>query len=79
MGVVNMIMSANMWVGLKDNLYISPGLLAKSNTEQFEIAVRLAKELGLEIASSDDARELLALKGLDKFVMFLCNWWVMSV
>ncbi len=66
MGVVNMIMGGNIRVGLEDNLYISPGQLARSNAEQVEKAVRLAKELGLEIASSDDARSMLGLKGLDR-------------
>jgi uncharacterized protein (DUF849 family) len=66
MGVVNMIMGGNMRVGLEDNLYISPGQLAKSSAEQVEKAIRFAKELGLEVASSNDAREMLSLKGLDK-------------
>ncbi len=66
MGVVNMIMGGNMRVGLEDNLYLGPGQLARSNAEQVEKAVRLARELGLEIASSDDARSMLLLKGLDK-------------
>lgn len=66
MGVVNMIQGGYMRVGLEDNLYISRGKLAKSNAEQVEKAIRTAHELGLEIASSDDAREMLGLKGLDK-------------
>lgn len=66
MGVVNMVQGGNMRVGLEDNLYISKDELAKSNAEQVEKAIRFAHELGLEIASSDDARQLLGLKGLDK-------------
>jgi uncharacterized protein (DUF849 family) len=66
MGVINMIQGGYMRVGLEDNLYISKGKLAKSNAEQVEKAIRIAHELGLEIASSDDAREMLGLKGLDK-------------
>jgi uncharacterized protein (DUF849 family) len=66
MGVVNMIQGGNMRVGLEDNLYISKGKLAKSSAEQVEKAIRIARELGFEIASSDDAREMLGLKGLDK-------------
>lgn len=69
MGVVNMIQGGNMRVGLEDNLYISKGELAKSNAEQVEKAVRLAHELGLEVATPDDARQMLNLKGLDK-----CNF-----
>jgi len=66
MGVVNMIQGGYMRVGLEDNLYIGRGKLAKSSAEQVEKAIRMAHELGLEIASSDDAREMLGLKGLDK-------------
>jgi uncharacterized protein (DUF849 family) len=53
-------------VGLEDNLYIGKGVLAKSSAEQVEKAVRLANELGLEVASPDEARKILGLKGLDK-------------
>ena len=66
MGVVNMIMGGHMRVGLEDNLYIEKGVLAKSSAEQVEKAVRLAKELGLEVASPDDARRILGLRGSDK-------------
>jgi len=65
MGVVNMLQGGHMRVGLEDNLYISKGQLAKGSYEQVEKAIRLAKELGQEIASSDDAREILGLKGID--------------
>src|SRR4030042_2399544 len=66
MGVVNMIMGGYMRVGLEDNLYISKGVLAKNSAEQVEKAILLAKELGLEGASPDEARKILGLKGLDK-------------
>jgi uncharacterized protein (DUF849 family) len=66
MGVVNMIMGGFMRVGLEDNLYVEKGVLAKSSAEQVEKAVRFAHELGLEVASPDEARKILGLKGLDK-------------
>jgi len=66
MGVVNMIQGGNMRVGLEDNLYIEKGVLAKSNAQQVEKAIRLAHELGLEVATPDDARRMLGLKGLDR-------------
>ena len=66
MGVVSMVYGGNMRVGLEDNLYISRGKLAKSNAEQVEKAIRIANELGLEVASPDDARKMLRLKGLDQ-------------
>jgi 3-keto-5-aminohexanoate cleavage enzyme len=49
-------------VGLEDNLYITKGVLAKSNGELVEKVVRLAKELGREIATPAEAREILGLK-----------------
>ena len=66
MGVVNMLQGGHMRVGLEDNLYLNKGQLAKSSAEQVEKAIRIALELGLEIASPDDARKILGLKGLDK-------------
>ncbi len=49
-------------VGLEDNIYISHGELAKSNAELVEKAVRIARELDFEIATVEEARELLHLK-----------------
>ncbi|UCE35478.1 MAG: 3-keto-5-aminohexanoate cleavage protein [Deltaproteobacteria bacterium] len=66
MGVINMIQGGHMRVGLEDNLYINKGELAKSSAEQVEKAIRIARELGLEIASPEDARQILGLKGPDK-------------
>ena len=53
-------------VGLEDSLYISRGTLAISNAEQVTKVRRILEDLGHEIASPDDARELLALKGGDR-------------
>ena len=53
-------------VGLEDSLWIGPGRLAASNAEQVAKAKRLIEEMGLEIATPDDAREMLALKGGDR-------------
>jgi uncharacterized protein (DUF849 family) len=53
-------------VGLEDNLKIGPDTLSKSNAELVEKAVRLAKELDREVASPDEARKILGLKGKDK-------------
>ena len=51
-----------MRVGFEDNLYLSRGVLAKSNGELVAKVVRLAKELGREIATPAEAREILGLK-----------------
>jgi len=59
-------MGANIRVGLEDNLYIKPGVLAKSSAEQV-IAVRTIAELvGKEIATPDEVRQILKLKGKEK-------------
>jgi uncharacterized protein (DUF849 family) len=50
-------------VGLEDNLYLSRGELAKSNADQVAKAARLLAELGRRIATPEQARELLRLKG----------------
>lgn len=49
-------------VGFEDNLYLEKGVLAKSNGEMVAKAVQIAKLLGREIATPDEAREILGLK-----------------
>ncbi|MHA1671745.1 MAG: 3-keto-5-aminohexanoate cleavage protein [Promethearchaeota archaeon] len=49
-------------VGLEDNLFISKGKLAESNGQLVEKVVRISKELGREIASPKDSRQILNLK-----------------
>lgn len=51
----------NVRVGLEDNVYISKGVLAKSNGELVEKVVRMAKELGREIATPAETRRILGL------------------
>lgn len=51
-------------VGMEDNIYYSPGRLLKSNAEMVERAVRIIHELGLEIATPDEARSLLNIPRL---------------
>jgi len=54
----------NVRVGFEDNVYLSKGVLAKSNGELVAKVVRMAKELGREIANPKEAREILGLKPL---------------
>ena len=61
MAAAAIAMGGNVRVGFEDNLYLSKGVLAKSNGELVEKVVRLAKELGRPIATSDEAREILGL------------------
>ena len=60
---VGAIMGGNVRVGLEDSLYLSRGKLATSNAEQVAKMVRILGELSLEVATPDEARETLALKG----------------
>ena len=54
-------MGGHVRVGFEDNLYIEKGVLAKSNGELVAKAVRIANELGREIATPDEARAILSL------------------
>lgn len=49
-------------VGMEDNIYYAPGELLKSNAQMVERAVRIIHELGMEVATPDEAREILKLK-----------------
>jgi len=59
---MSMILGGNVRVGLEDNIYYAPGRLAKSNAELVARAVRIAKELNLEVATPEEAREILKIK-----------------
>jgi uncharacterized protein (DUF849 family) len=57
------VMGGNVRVGLEDSLWIGKGQLARSNTEQVTKARRILEEFGLVVATADDARQMLKLKG----------------
>ena len=57
------VMGGNVRVGFEDNLYLERGVLAKSNGELVDKVVRMSKLLGREVANSDEAREILGLRG----------------
>ena len=59
-------MGGNVRVGLEDSLWAGPGRLAESNAVQVRLVRQILEGLGLEIATPDEAREILALKGADK-------------
>src|SRR5207253_7284147 len=56
-------MGGNLRVGLEDSLWLGPGTLAESNAAQVRAARQIIEGLGLEVATPDDAREILGLKG----------------
>lgn len=57
------IMGGNVRVGLEDSVYISKGVKAQTNAEQVRKIRRILEELSFEIATPDDARKMLGLKG----------------
>ena len=60
------MLGGNLRVGLEDSLYIGKGELAKSNAEQVRKIREIVENLGLSIATPDEARDRLALKGGDQ-------------
>jgi len=56
------LMGGHVRVGFEDNIYYKKGELAKSNAQLVERIVRIAKEVGREIATPNEAREILGIK-----------------
>lgn len=59
-------MGGNVRVGLEDSLFINRGELATSNAQQVAKIRRIVEDLGNDVATPDEAREMLALKGGDR-------------
>lgn len=59
-------LGGNVRVGLEDSLWISRGELAKSNADQVRKVRQIIEGLGLSVATPDDARDILSLKGGDQ-------------
>ena len=68
MGIVAMAasMGGNVRVGLEDSLWAGAGRLAETNAEQVANARRIIENMGLSLATPDEAREILSLKGADR-------------
>ena len=60
------LLGGHVRVGLEDSLFIEQGVLATSNAQQVEKIVRILGEMGREVATPAEAREILGLKGGDK-------------
>ena len=56
-------MGGNVRVGLEDSLWDGPGKLARSNVDQVQRVVTILKSMNLEVATPDETREMLQLKG----------------
>ncbi len=59
------LMGGHVRVGFEDNIYYTKGVLATSNAQLVERVVRIAKEVGREIATPDEAREILGINRRD--------------
>ena len=57
------ILGSSVRVGLEDSIYLGKGVLAKNNAEQVTKIIRILSELSIEVATPDEAREMLRLKG----------------
>jgi 3-keto-5-aminohexanoate cleavage enzyme len=62
LGLLGMILGGNVRVGLEDNIYYKKGELASSNAQLVARVVRMARELGKEPCTPDEAREILGLQ-----------------
>ncbi len=62
MSMLALVMGGHIRVGLEDSLYYAKGVLAKTNAQFVERIVRISRECGREIATPDEAREILSLK-----------------
>ncbi|MBP1628012.1 MAG: uncharacterized protein H6Q00_2487, partial [Holophagaceae bacterium] len=49
-------------IGMEDNIFLSKGVLAKSNVEFVERTKKIIEALGKEVATPDEARQILGLK-----------------
>ena len=55
-------LGGNVRVGMEDNVMYSKGVLAESNAQFVERAARVIREFGNEVATPDEAREIIGLK-----------------
>jgi len=60
------ILGGNLRVGLEDSLFFSRGKLASNNAEQVTRIRLMVEDLGCEVATPDEVREILALKGANR-------------
>ncbi len=59
-------LGGNIRVGLEDSIWAGKGVLAKSNADQVRLARKIIEGLGMQVATPDEAREILSLKGGDQ-------------
>jgi 3-keto-5-aminohexanoate cleavage enzyme len=62
MSITALVMGGHIRVGLEDSRYYAKGVLAESNARFVERIVRISREYGREIATPDEAREILSIQ-----------------
>jgi uncharacterized protein (DUF849 family) len=65
-GATTLALGGNVRVGMEDSLYAGYGRLARSSAEQVERIVNIAREMSIQPATPDEARQMLGLKGINK-------------
>ena len=58
---MGIILGGHIRVGFEDNIYLRRGVLLKSNAQMVEVAVNLVQQLQGEVATPNDAREILGI------------------
>jgi len=66
LATMGLSMGSNARVGLEDSLWDGPGKLAASNADQVRRIRTVIEALGHRVATPDEAREILGLKGRDQ-------------
>lgn len=61
MAAMAIVLEGNVRVGMEDSIYISKGVMAKSNAQFVEKVTRIANDIGREVATPNEARRILAL------------------
>jgi 3-keto-5-aminohexanoate cleavage enzyme len=61
LAVMAIVMGGHVRVGFEDNIFYSKGVLAESNAQLVARVARIAKECGREVATPDEARQILGL------------------
>jgi 3-keto-5-aminohexanoate cleavage enzyme len=59
---LSLLLGGNVRVGFEDNIYLSKGKLAESNAQLVAKIIRIAKDIGREIASPDETRQILGIR-----------------
>ncbi len=66
LAILSIMMGGNVRVGFEDNLFLKKGLKATSNAQLVERVANFSKSIGREVATPDEARQILHFKGLNK-------------